>query len=520
MVEIAQKLPASGSEREALREKGQFWTPAWAAQAMAAYPIAKGYRTVFDPAVGAGAFFRAALAVAELQKVRVQLHGTEIDQAALKEAEASGLSSRDLSAVEIRDFVLDPPKTKLRAVVANPPYIRHHRLPADVKRRLRAFSMGLTGIAVDARAGYHIYFLLRALQLLEKNGRLAFIMPAGTCEGIFAAALWQWITAHYRLDAVITFDPQASPFPGVDTNPVVFMIEHSDPKEEFYWVRVIQPDGFSLRDWVLSGFNIESESFSAQRRLLREGIATGLSRPPRIAQHPATLGDFATVMRGIATGANEYFFLTTGGAAKLKLPKEFLITAIGRTRDVAGAELTRADIQRLDGQGRPTLLFSPDGRPLEKFPATVRRYLKHGEKLGLPDRALIKTRNPWYKMETRRVPPFLFAYLGRRNARFIRNRASAVPLTGFLCVYPKIIAPGFIARLWVLLKHPDTVANLGLVGKSYGAGAVKVEPRALERLPLTMRALQEANIALPARTTQLEFCLAEERARYRVKRKS
>ena len=481
MVGVAQKLPASGPEREALREKGQFWTPAWVAQAMAAYPMTKGHRTIFDPAVGAGAFFRAVLAVAELRKVRIQLHGTEIDKATLKEAEASGLSSRDLSAVEIRDFVLDPPKAKLKAIVANPPYIRHHRLSADVKTGLKTFSKHLTGTAIDARAGYHIYF---------------------------------------RLDAVITFDPAASPFPGVDTNPVILMIERSDPCEEFRWVRITQPDGFALRDWVLSGFNTESKSFSVQRRFVREGIVTGLSRPPRVAKYPATLGDFATVMRGIATGANEYFFLTVEGAARLKLPKEFLTAAIGRTRDVTGDELTRADVRRLEGQDRPTLLFSPDGRSPEKFPAAVRRYLRLGEKLGLPERALIKTRNPWYKMETRRVPPFLFAYLGRRNARFIHNRAGVVPLTGFLCVYPKDNDPDFIERLRVLLSHPDTVANLSLVGKSYGAGAVKVEPRALERLPLTMRALRVANVAPPERATQLELCIAEERARYRAKRKS
>jgi hypothetical protein len=34
--------------------------------------------------------------------------------------------------------------------------------------------------------------------------------------------------------------------------------------------------------------------------------------------------------------------------------------------------------------------------------------------------------------------------------------------------------------LWQLLQHPETVKNLVRVGKSYGSGAIKVEPRALE----------------------------------------
>lgn len=519
--EAAQKLPASGSEREALRQKGQFWTPAWVAQAMVAYPIVQGHRSIFDPAVGAGAFFRAALAVAELTHIRVRLQGTEIDRATLDEAKASGLTSRDLSSVEICDFVLDPPRAKLKAIVANPPYIRHHRLSADVKAKLKAFSANLTGTAIDARAGYHIYFLLRALQFLEKGGRLAFIVPADTCEGVFAGALWQWITSQYRLDAVITFDHVASPFPGVDTNPVILMIENSPPSEEFYWVRVTQPDNSELRDWVLSGFkSIAATTFSVCRRLVREGIDTGLSRPPQIKKYPAVLADFASVMRGIATGANEYFFLTAERATALGLQKEFLVPAIGRTRDVAGDEVTRADLRRLEAQQRPTFLFSPDGNSLSRFPWSVRRYLKRGEQLGLPDSPLIKTRKPWYKMETRAIPPFLFAYLGRRNARFIRNRAGVVPLTGFLCVYPLSDTPDFVERLWVLLNHPDTIANLTLVGKSYGGGAIKVEPRALERLPLTMNALRESGFAAPSGETQLEFTLREERAKYKASKRS
>lgn len=519
--QAVQKLPASGPEREELRQRGQFWTPAWVAQAMVAYPIAGGHRAIFDPAVGMGAFFRAALAVAEVTHVRVRLQGAEIDRTILDKAKTSGIKTRDLSGVEIRDFVLDPPRSKLKAIVANPPYIRHHRLSADAKSKLKVFSMRLTGMAIDARAGYHIYFLLRALQLLEQGGRLAFIVPADTCEGVFAGALWQWTTRHYRLDAVITFEHMATPFPGVDTNPIIIMIENSPPSAEFYWARVTQPDNLALRAWVLSGFKtVEAGTLSVQRRLVCEGIATGLSRPPQVMTHPAVLADFASVMRGIATGANEYFFLTAEQAMALGLQKEFLIPAIGRTRDVVGDELTSADLRRLKAQQRPTFLFSPGGKRHSLFPCSVRRYLKRGEQLGLPDRPLIKTRKPWYKMETRAIPPFLFAYLGRRNVRFIRNRAGVVPLTGFLCVYPLSDAPDFVERLWALLNHPDTIANLALVGKSYGGGAIKVEPRSLERLPLTMNALRESGFAAPSSETQLEFTLREERAKYKASKRS
>jgi hypothetical protein len=92
-------------------------------------------------------------------------------------------------------------------------------------------------------------------------------------------------------------------------------------------------------------------------------------------------------------------------------------------------------------------------------------------------------------MEQRAAPPLLFAYLGRRACRFVLNQAGVVPLTGFLCVYPKDNRPRAVRRLWRALNHPATLANLLYVGKSYGHGAIKVEPRQLEALEIPPQAL-------------------------------
>jgi hypothetical protein len=236
-------------------------------------------------------------------------------------------------------------------------------------------------------------------------------------------------------------------------------------------------------------------TLEAVRRKMTEGLSAGLSREPKPTdRHFATLGDFATVLRGIATGANEYFFLSKRRAAALRLPVEFLAPAIGRTRDVREDNITTTTLADLDTKGRPTLLFCPDGRPLDGFPESVQDYLRQGEALGFDKRPLISTRNPWYKMETRRPPAILFAYLGRRNSRFIRNVAEVVPLTGFLCVYPKSNNPEFVGKLWSVLRHPSITPSLARVGKSYGDGAIKVEPRALERLPIPQEALVTAGL--------------------------
>lgn len=497
------RLPAAGEAREALREKGQFWTPDWVAEAMVEYVLSGQVAELFDPAVGAGAFFRAAKRMAQDKERPVTLEGMDIDPAAVEQAIQSGLTPRDMESVKIGDFVFDPPERKLSAIVANPPYIRHHRISVQDKTLLKQIGLQTIGKTLDGRAGLHIYFLVRALSLLEENGKLAFIMPADTCEGKFAPKLWRWIAAHFALDAVITFAPEASPFPNVDTNPIIFFLRRAAPAGKFLWARCLQAQTDALKEWVRSGFTGNNpHAMSVVERDLGEGIATGLSRPP-VTQKMSkyVLGDFVQVVRGIATGANDFFFMTNEQAAQTGIPEQYFVRAIGRTRDVPGDEITEETLAALRAKGRPTLLLSLNDDPPEVFPESVRRYLRQGEERNLPARPLISQRKPWYKMESRAVPPFLFAYLGRRNSRFIRNTAKILPLTGFLCIYPC----GYnhnkehLERLWRILSHPDTAANLFMIGKSYGDGAIKVEPRSLEKLPVPESVIEDLGMSLQLR---------------------
>jgi adenine-specific DNA-methyltransferase len=336
-----QKLPASGAGREALRTKGQFWTPEWVARAMVAYALRENPTDhLFDPAVGAGAFFRAARDVTAPAGRRVHLLGNEIDPAALDEATASGLPRDCLRDVELRDFVLNPPSRSFDAIIGNPPYIRHHRLTPEAKDALRAFGQTLLGKPLDGRAGLHVHFLLRALERLNPNGRLAFLLPADVCEGKFSGPLWQWITGRFRLDAVVTFDREAPPFPGVDTNALIFFVRNAPSAPAFLWACVRAAGTPELERWAGAELSaVGNDAIEVVERSLSEGLATGLSRPPRVGDATGgydgpVLGDFATVQRGIATGANEFFFFTRQQARDLCLPADFLLPAVGRTRDV------------------------------------------------------------------------------------------------------------------------------------------------------------------------------------------
>jgi hypothetical protein len=214
------------------------------------------------------------------------------------------------------------------------------------------------------------------------------------------------------------------------------------------------------------------------------------------------LSELATVVRGIATGANRFFFLTKAQMQEYGLNEDVFCRALGRTRDCEGTRLSPDQLDALEQAGRPTWLLNLTRECQEGLPQSLQDYLRRGEAAGLPLRPLLKSRRPWYKMEKRVPPPILFAYLGRRACRFILNEAGVVPLTGFLCVYPRDRSPSGVQRLWRALNHPQTIENLRYVAKSYGRGALKVEPRGLEHLAIPKAVWATALIELPPAATK------------------
>ena len=331
-----QKLPSSGDEREALRVKGQFWTPSWLAKVMAGWVTQDRPEVLFDPAVGPGTFFAAARETG----FAGELQGFELHSNAFADGWKFGLKTDDFCHVQIADFIGTSLPERFPAIVSNPPYIRHHRLTQEQKLELKQLAQSHLGFSLDGRVGLHIFFLLKCLAHLAPGGRLAFLLPADVCEGISSSVFWNRICQQYRLVAAMTFADEAAPFPTVDTNAMVFLFTKEKPTEDFLWLRVCERDGEAISA-ALDGRK-PSSAVSLHHRKLTEALKTGLSRPPRAQNNfGIPLSYFAKVVRGIATGDNDFFFLTHEQLRLHKLPESFFRRAIGRTRDCPGDRLVQ-----------------------------------------------------------------------------------------------------------------------------------------------------------------------------------
>jgi adenine-specific DNA-methyltransferase len=489
---MMQIIPAKGTLRESLQQRGQFWTPQWLAEVMASWIISDNPKVIFDPAVGPGTFYAAA----KKRGYTGQFHGYELYENAFDDCGLHGLARTELQGVQIADFIESDNGVHYSSIIANPPYLRHHKLSAETKAKLKKIAVKVLGFPLDGRVGLHVFFLLKCLDILKEGGRLAFLLPADVCEGVSSQNMWTEICRRYTVESVIRFNGTASPFPKVDTNALVFLLKKQKPHNEFRWIDVQRPNTETIIS-ALSNYADET-SLKVYKRTLSEALETGFSRPPvKVKEGGIKLGRLARVMRGIASGGNEFFFLTRKQIEEKNLPMEFFVRAIGRTRDCTDERLTHRHLDNLEMAGRPTWLLNITENHPEYSSFPVQKYLREGLDMLLHERALIKQRNPWHKMEQRKPPAFLFAYLGRRACRFILNEADVVPLTGFLCIYPKYESKVDVIRLWQALNDPETLDNLSLVGKSYGGGAIKVEPRQLDQLVLPLQVIERYGIKPP-----------------------
>ena len=121
-------------------------------------------------------------------------------------------------------------------------------------------------------------------------------------------------------------------------------------------------------------------------------------------QARATLGDFFSIKRGLATGDNRFFILTRDQIAERGLSLE-TFTPIS-----PGPRYIPADIVEADADGIPELerrLFMLDCRLPEyeirqRYPA-LHAYLQSG-KPGVSGTYLCRHRSPWYAQENRPAP--------------------------------------------------------------------------------------------------------------------
>jgi adenine-specific DNA-methyltransferase len=464
--------------RERRYELGQFFTPEPIARFMADAVLAIDPATVLDPGVGGGVLLRAV-------GTHPRRFGCDIDPIAVELASASLAAQGGESEIVLGNF-LDAGRWPLAiesfdAVIANPPYIRHHNLSSEQKRLARRYGE-LYDIEISSLSGSYAYFFFEAIRRLRDGGRLVFITPTEFLDVRYGAAIKAVLRATCEIEEIVVLEMDELAFDGVLTTSAITIATKRTQPSRSVRLREATFDGHAVRPGraVVIGGDVARDDLPWTPLLPSRAERVA----PLLKGRTAQLGDSARVRRGIASGDNSFFCLTQRDVERWGLPADVLVPVIVGAKDLPapGRSLTFEHWQsRLAAGARGWLFWCH--QPFEEIrDRAVRAYLEHGAARGVPDRFNCRTRRPWYGVE--RVPPsdFFVTYMSRERARFVRNEAGARCMTSLLNVWA---SPGVdVDELAVVLDDEVNGQLLREFGRTYGGGLGKIEPRDLLRLPV------------------------------------
>jgi hypothetical protein len=296
----------------------------------------------------------------------------------------------------------------------------------------------------------------------------------------------KYLLENCRSVQFIVFDPiAAAAFPGVLTTSVITLGvrgELGDMPVRVVHVRRMAPaaeirealspeSGRTEFDWGTVD-QIPREKLSFNQRW-----STSFSGRSAIdmEEGSVTLGSLATVKRGVATGANSFFVLSSAAARSAGISRRFLRPAMGNAKLLRAPAIRLRDFARWSSRGERVWLL--DIRTSKS--KSVKKYLLKGKRLGVHLGQICRNRSRWYEMERREVPPILATYMSKGGPRFAKNLAGLVPLNVFHGVYPKDLSPHQVNQLLSYLNSDEFREKVARGGRIYSSGLIKVEPREL-----------------------------------------
>jgi len=184
-------------DRASRRKKAQFFTPENIAEIMADWVLEFSPKSILDPAVGTGILLRT---VAKRQFVE-EIVAFDVDLKCLAFASES-LPKHCI--MNHSDFMSPKGMKTFDAVIANPPYIRHHELVYE--ETLYESLSKAAGRRVSRLSNLYMLFVIKCCELLNIDGRASFLIPAEWSNSNFGQALKDYLLINNLLKEIVYFN--------------------------------------------------------------------------------------------------------------------------------------------------------------------------------------------------------------------------------------------------------------------------------------------------------------------------
>lgn len=470
---------------ELRKARGAFFTPAPLAQYITNWAVRTVQDHVLEPSCGEAAFLLAAVErMAELRgsgdSLVPRLDGLELHEESAQTARevlsAAGVDAR----VEVGDFFTVEPTGSYDVVIGNPPYVRYQDFTGEARARSRRAALR-AGVPMSGLASSWAAFTVHSALFLKRGGRLGLVLPAELLAVNYASEVRRFLMEKFARVDLVLFEERV--FPEAEVDAVLLLAEGygEGPTDHcrVYQVRNAQSltEAVPLpRTWKpdspagkWTGSLLSADTVKAYRSLTEAG-------------HFATLESWGDTTLGMVSGNNRYFALNPARVAELGLVASDLVPlSPPGSRHLRGLTFTKSAWTEMGKSGAATHLFRPAGDPSPGAEA----YIAAGEATNVHQAYKCRVRKPWWRVPLVKPADLFLTYMNADTPRLCANEAKALHLNSVHGVYLKP-QHRTLGKSLLPLAALNSMTLLGAetVGRSYGGGMLKLEPREADRLPI------------------------------------
>jgi hypothetical protein len=471
------------ADTAALRKaRGAFYTPLELARHVAEWAVQSPDDLVLEPSCGEAAFLLAAgerlSALNGAPPHPGQLTGIEMHAPSADEARGRMQLAGLPATVTPGDFFHYAPRACYDAVVGNPPYIRYQAFsgPARASSRAAALAQGvrLTGLASSWAA-----FTVHAALFLRPGGRLGLVLPAELLSVNYAAEVRSFLMRRFARVRLVLFEERV--FPGVQEEVVLLLADGIGPTDRCELVQL--RDASELASLPLGTYSWSPPDRGGKWTSALIG-ANGLARFRQVEASPefAHLREWGRITLGAVSGNNGYFALSRERARQLGLDSSDLLPlSPPGSRHLRAATLSNVGWSRLADHGLAAFLFYPRLNPSR----SARAYIALGESLGVHEAYKCRVRDPWWRVPLAPLADLFVTYMNAGTAQLATNRARIRHLNS---VHGLVLNADHrhLGRDLLALASLNSMTLLGaeIVGRAYGGGLLKLEPREADVVPV------------------------------------
>ncbi|WP_186092974.1 HsdM family class I SAM-dependent methyltransferase [Burkholderia gladioli] len=473
---------------ELRKERGAFFTPDEITRFVVSWAIRTSDDSVLEPSAGDAAFLVAAVdrlrTLNPGKNSRPLVSGVEIHARSAQIARERILEAGGKSKILDSDFFAVQPTPVYDAVIGNPPYIRYQDFSGEARARSREAALR-GGVSLTGLASSWAAFTVHSAMFLKQGGRLGLVLPAELLSVNYAAPVRRFLFNRFRDVELVLFNEQV--FPEAEADVVLLLADgylegpanHATIRQAKNAAELatlgagqIWRPADPAAKWTSS--LIDPKAIESVHELQQQGLFT----------HLESWGDTTL---GIVTGNNKYFTLSPQRVKELGLHRsELLRLSPPGSSHLRGLSLSRAMLTKLGREGHATYLFYPRNPPSSEAAA----YIENGHRTGVDTAYKCRVRKTWYQVPLVPAADLLLTCMNADTPRLTANDAGARHLNSVHGVYLNDRYRELGRELLPLASlNSVTLLHAEIVGRAYGGGILKIEPKEADLWAMPSHAL-------------------------------